>query len=168
MKLKLEYISSHYAVKQFIGEDISSIYTLCKGNPTYYKYMKIEPTLENINEVLTALPPNKTMDDKFFMGFYKENQLIAMIDLIIEYPSTDTAYIGWFMMDKDLQGVGIGTEIIEEILSFLKKENFRYVRLGCIKENREGRAFWLKNQFQPIGVESETNHYTIIHMQRNL
>lgn len=168
MLLKLDCMSSRYMVKQFTEEDVSNIYTLCKGNPTYYKYIKIEPTLENIKEVLTELPPNKTMDDKFFLGFYKDNQLVAILDLITGYPNINTAFIGWFMMNQDFQRTGIGTEIIAEILFYLKEENFRYVRLGYIKGNQESESFWLKNKFIPSGDESETDDYTIVVMQREL
>lgn len=31
----------------------------------------MEPTFENLKENLTALPPGKTMEDKFFVGFYQ-------------------------------------------------------------------------------------------------
>lgn len=132
MRFQIEQISSHYKVKIFTDNDIADIYSICKENLIYYKYMKIEPTLENITEVLTVLPPNITMDNKFFLGLYNGNQLIAILDLITGYPNVDTAYIGWFMMNKDFQGVGIGTEIISEILSFLKEKNYRYVQLGYI------------------------------------
>ncbi|WP_077613135.1 GNAT family N-acetyltransferase [Clostridium sp. Marseille-P2415] len=168
MPLKLDFMSSRYMVKQFKEEDVSNIYALCKRNPTYYKYIKIEPTLENIKEVLTELPPNKTMDDKFFVGFYKDNQLVAILDLITGYPDINTAFISWFMMDQDFQRIGIGTEIIMEILFYLKEENFRYVRLGYIKGNQESESFWIKNKFIPNGIESETDDYTIVVMQREL
>lgn len=168
MQFNFKNISSQYIVKQFTQADISTIYTLCKGNPTYYKYMGIEPTLENIKAVLTQLPPNKSMENKFFLGFYKTNQLIAILDLITEYPNTETAFIGWFMLNKEFQGIGIGTKIITELLSFLKKENFCYVKLGYIKGNQESKNFWIKNQFVPTKIESETDSYVIVSMQRKL
>lgn len=161
-------MSSHYVVKRFTEEDVASIYTLCKGNPNYYVYLKTIPTVANIQSVFNELPPNKTMEDKFFVGFYHDNQLIAVMDLIMGYPDLNTAFIGWFMMNKDIQRTGIGTEIITETLCYLKEESFRYARLGYIKGNKESQQFWLKNKFLPNGIESETEDYTVVLMQREL
>lgn len=155
-------------VKQFTEEDIPDIYVLCKGNPTYYRYMKMEPTPENLRESMTALPRGMTMEDKLFAGFYQDGCLIALLDLIIGYPDSDTAFIGWFMMSKAQQGAGIGSAIVKDILDCLKKEGFSYVRLGYIKGNPESEGFWKKNGFLPAGVESKTDDYTIVVMKRRL
>lgn len=168
MRLKLENSSSHYIIKQFTEADIPHIYKLCKENHTYYHYRKIVPTMDNLKEVLTQLPPNKTLDNKYFVGFYKDNQLAAILDLITEYPNFDTAYIGWFMVDKAFQKTGIGTEIMEELFLFLKQGNFSYVELGCIKANKEALKFWLKKGFRPIGAEVDMDDYTIINMRKKL
>lgn len=168
MKLQINEISSLYEVKLFTEEDISDIYILCMGNPTYYEYMKMEPTPENIKEVFTALPPDISMEDKIFAGFYKEKKLIAILDLITGYPARDTAFIGWFMVDKAFQGTGIGTQMIEELLYFLKMQHFSYAQLGYVKGNKQCECFWLKNKFKPSGAESKTEDYTVIVAKQEL
>lgn len=166
--LKVDELSAKYRVKKLVEEDIPDILVLCNGNPTYYKYFKSEPTSENIKQSLTALPPNKTMEDKYFVGFYKGNKLVAVLDLIDGYPNEDTAYIGWFIMNKEFQGLGVGTAIITDIVLYLKEKNFGHVRLGYIKGNQQAQNFWLKNQFIATGKEVETGSYTIINMQRKI
>ena len=42
------------------------------------------------------------------------------------------------------------------------------MRLGYIKGNQESERFWTKNNFIPTGIESETDYYTIVVMQRDL
>lgn len=168
MDLNIKQLSFHYDVRRFTEEDVSDIYELCKGNPTYYHHMKMEPTCENIKSVLTELPPGVTMKDKFFLGFYRERELIAILDLITGYPDAETAYIGWFMMKKALQGKGIGSQMIGEILCCLKTAGFQCVRLGYVKGNPESEGFWRKNGFLPTGKESKTESYTAVIMQRPL
>lgn len=168
MLLKFNELSSKYMVKKFTEEDVPDILALCKGNPIYYKYFKSEPTSENIKESLTNLPPNKTMEDKYFVGFYDGNRLVAILDLIAGYPNEDIAYIGWFMMNREFQGAGVGTAIISEAISYLKEKHFCYVQLGYIKGNPEARNFWMKNKFIPTGGEVETDSYTIVKMQREI
>lgn len=168
MLLNINELSLRYNIKKFTEEDIDDIYRICKENPTYYKYMKIEPAIGNIKNVFTELPPDKTMEDKYFLGFYVEDKLVAILDLITEFPNKDTAFIGWFMMNKAFQGDGIGTEIISDIISYLKESKFSYVRLGYIKGNMQSERFWLKNKFILTGTESETDDYTIVVMQREI
>lgn len=105
------------------------------------------------------------MDDKFFVGFYEAEQLVALLDLIVGYPDAETAYIGWFMMRAELQGKGIGSSIVAEILSFLEKESFCCVELGYIKGNEQAEHFWRKNGFSATGTEVRTENYTIVKMQ---
>ncbi len=168
IKPQLREISSRYEVKLLTEEDISDIYALCMGNPTYYQYMKMEPTPENLKEELTSLPPGMTMEDKIFAGFYKEKKLIAILDLISGYPNQKTAYIGWFMVDNEFQGTGIGTEIIEELLYFLKTQHFSYAELGYIQGNKQSEGFWAKNKFKPSGAVSKTDDYTVIVAKKEL
>lgn len=165
--MNINNISSKYIVKNLTDKDIPNILNLSKENHNYYKYMKIQPTYENIKESLTALPKNKTIDDKFFIGFYKNNNLIAILDLIIKYPNENYAFIGWFILDKNFQGKGIGSEIINELINFLKYK-FEYIKLGYIKGNLEAEKFWLKNKFIPTGKEIQTENYIIIVMERQL
>jgi len=155
-------------VKQLTEEDVSSIYELCIKNPIYYEYIKSVPTHENIKDSLFELPPNISLDNKYFVGYYKEGQLIALLDIITGYPNEQTVYIGWFMMKKELQGTGIGSNIIAEALLYFKKEKFQAVQLGYVKGNNQSEGFWRKNKFYPVGREKDTNDYTVVVMQRDI
>lgn len=164
----IERISSRYKVKKLCENDVPEIYSLCLGNPLYYEYMKEKLTIGSLHETLKALPPNKTMDNKFTIRFYPDDKLIAILDLITEYPNKQTAYIGWFIMCHDLHGKGIASEIMREVLSFLKVENFSYVELAYIKDNIEAEKFWIKHGFIANEIELEQEKYTLITMKKIL
>lgn len=168
MLLELKRLSSRYIIKQFTKEDISSIYELCVGNPIYYEYIKSVPTHENLTDTLTELPPNISLDKKYFVGYYKKNQLIALLDFITGYPNEQTVFVGWFMMRKELQGTGIGSNIIEEALLYFKEEKFQAVQLGYVKGNKQSEGFWKKNKFIPVGREKVSEDYTVVVMQREI
>ncbi len=93
MTIQIKNITDKYKIKKFTEGDITEIYELCKANTTYYSYMKMEPTLENLAEVLTELPPGKTLEDKYFIGFYMDDQLIALLDLCTGFPDDVAAYM---------------------------------------------------------------------------
>ena len=79
-----------------------------------------------------------------------------IMDLIDGYPDSDTAFIGFFMMNRQLQGRQIGTSIIQELFLYLKETGLKRVLLGIDKENPQSNAFWAKNGFSVIReVEQE-------------
>lgn len=90
------------------------------------------------------MPPNKTYKDKYYIGFYNNDVLVAVMDLICKYPNDETAFIGFFMTNSKLQGTGIGTNIITECLQYLKLIGYKQVRLRYVKENSQPKAFWEK------------------------
>ena len=164
----LESYFSQYKIKRITEKNLIDVYELCKKNTSYYKYLNMAPTIQNIREELTNLPPGKTINDLYFVGFYKENQLVAIVHFIIKWPDINTAYIGWFMVNKDMQGMGIGKKLIGELCVCLKNEGFKYVKLGCIKNNVEAISFWIKNEFSFVGSEIDTGSYIVISMQKKL
>ena len=76
------------------------------------------------------------------------------MDLILEYPTKDTAFIGLVMMDFEYQNKNLGSKIISESAKYLKILGFHKIRLGVDKENPQSNAFWKKNGFIAAG-ESE-------------
>ncbi|WP_278662947.1 GNAT family N-acetyltransferase [Anaerococcus vaginalis] len=77
------------------------------------------------------------------------------------YPDEETCFIGFFIVNILYQGQGIGTEIIGNILSYVKEIGKAKVRLGIDKENPQSKAFWKKNGFNLI-KEVERSGGTIL------
>ena len=155
-------------VRRITEEDLPELLALAKDNPTYYRYMGEEPTLEGLRGDLTKLPPRTTSEDKYFLGYFRDGRLWGALDLILHFPNPETAFVGWFILRKDLQGRGVGTALVSELMDLLKDQGFRSVRLGRVKGNPESEAFWVKNQFTPTGIETDGGGYTIVVMQREL
>ncbi len=104
-------------------------------------------TEESIRQDLTALPPNIAADNKYYIGYYEADRLLAVMDLITGYPEKQIAYIGFFMTNIEFQKKGIGSEIISELCEYLKSEQFIRVRLAWAKGNPQAEHFWIKNKF---------------------
>lgn len=166
--MNIALLSTRYDVKKVSEEEISDVVNLCEGNPIYYQYCPPLVSASTIAADMLAIPPNKTYEDKFYIGFYQNNKLNAVIDLISQYPNAQTAYIGFFMMDKDMQGRGIGTVIIAECLQYLKSIGYQKVKLGYVKDNPQAKAFWMKNQFLPTGAEDIQENYTVVIMDKEI
>lgn len=166
--MKIQVQSTNYTVKPLTEAELPVLYAFCRENTTYYNYMKSQPTLENLREDMTALPPGRRLEDKHFVGYWKKDRLVAVLDLIEGYPNEETAYIGWFILNRQLQGLGIGKQLIRELLAVISCSGFSFVELGYIEDNKEARAFWEGQGFFPTGREVDTESYRIVCMKKEL
>ena len=166
--IDINKFSNKYIIRKLDNNDVDIIFNLCKDNPLYYKHCPPFVSIESIKEDLVALPPNKTVNDKFFVGYFNNNELIAVMDFIKEYPNKETCFIGFFMMNTNYQGKNTGTNIINELTAYLKSENYKYIRLGYVKTNSQAKAFWIKNGFKDTGLVSHQELYDIVVLEKKL
>ena len=166
--MEIQGFSNQYTIRYLIPADVEMICDMLKSNTIFYKYHPPMVTVESILEDMEALPPNKGYDDKHYFGFFHDDVLVAVMDLIEHYPQYGTALLGFFAVNTDLQGVGVGTKIISECVSYLIQLGYEKVRLGIDKGNPQSKAFWLKNGFVFTGEEYESDGATILVMERTI
>ncbi len=166
--MQIENVSQRYGVRKLCERDAEEVFSLYKTNPQYFDAMHDIATLESVKADLVALPLKKTAEDKFYLGFYEGDSLVAIMDLILAFPNERTAFIGLFMVDGAWQGKGIGSLIVTQALGYLKSLGFSACRLGYVKTNPQSRAFWEKNGFLPTGTQSQQEHYTIVIMEKEI
>lgn len=157
-----------YPARRLSARDADAILKLYEGNPQYFAAMHSPATRESVLDDLTALPPGKTAEDKFFLGFYDGDTLIAVMDWIDGYPDGRTAFIGLFMVDEAYQGRGVGSAIVRDCLEGFARLGFERARLGFVETNPQSEAFWKKNGFVPTGERSERWAYAVVVAQRAL
>ena len=161
-------LSNRYDVKGLGEGDIPGIYEFCRKNSLYYRYCPPFVTRETVEADMKALPPGKKPTDKYYLGYYDGGQLIAVLDLILAYPNVKTAFIGFFMTEQSIQGMGIGSGIVSELCAALKEMGFMAVRLGWVQGNPQAQRFWHKNGFRLTGITYQTERYTVVVAQREL
>ena len=167
MKINIEQLSS-YHVRKLSQEDVECIFDLCRKNLLFYQYHPPFVTRQSILEDMKALPPRKTYQDKFYIGFFHGKILMAVMDLILDYPGEKIAFIGFFMMNADYQGQGIGASIIQECASYLAALGFSRIQLGIDKGNPQSEAFWTKCGFCKTGREIPNEFSSYLYMERLL
>jgi RimJ/RimL family protein N-acetyltransferase len=166
--MNIQFLSNRYTIRDLLPQDAKMVCEVLKANTLFYKYHPPMVTVESILEDMEALPPNKGYEDKHYIGFFCEDALVAVMDLIEDYPRPGTALLGFFAMNSNLQGQGIGTAIISDSVAYLAQVGFKKVRLGIDKGNPQSKAFWLKNGFAFTGEEYESDGSTILVMERKL
>lgn len=92
----------------------------------------------------------------------------TVMDFIDHYPTEQSCFIGFFMMERSVQGHGIGSRIITELCVYLHSLGYEYIRLGYVDGNKQSELFWKKNQFTDTGLRDHTQDYTVVVMNRML
>jgi len=108
------------------------------------------PQPEDARFFLTDIPPQKDLSDKYCLAVEKDARIVALIDLVKNYPTSGIWWIGLLLIHPDYQGIGLGTTIVNAIFSWFSKEGVQKVRLGVLEENEKGFRFWQKMGFQEI------------------
>jgi RimJ/RimL family protein N-acetyltransferase len=168
MKIDIEQLSLTYHARKLKENDIQSIYHLYQGNPLYFQYCPPEVSEEMVRDDMHALPKGKTEKDKYFVGYYEQNKLIAVMDLIADYPGMGTAFIGFFMLAEDRQGNGTGSALVNELCTYLKKSGAVRIQLAWVKRNPQAEHFWLKNGFVKVKETASNAADCVILAEKNL
>lgn len=166
--MDIKGISNKYKVRRLLDSDVSIVYELCKKNELYYQYCPPFVTEQSILDDMSALPPGKQQDEKFYIGFFENQKLIAVLDLIEHFPDDKTAFIGFFMTSVTLQNTGVGTEIITDLCEHLRNNGTDYIRLAWVQGNPQAEHFWKKNGFLETGITQDMDDYTVVVAERNI
>jgi len=148
--MNIETLSDAFAVRRLCEDDVERIYDVCRGNKIFYEYHPPFVTRDSIREDMAALPPGKGREDKYFVGFFARDALVAIMDLILDYPREGVAFIGLFMVNLNDQNRGVGSKIIGGCMDALRRAGFHTVRLGVDRGNPQSYAFWQKNGFRAV------------------
>ncbi len=154
--MDIRLLSKKYKVRTLGVNDVDIIYDMSCENEIFYKYHPPFVTKESIIEDMKALPPNKSYADKYYVGFFEGDSLVANMDLILGYPTDEIAFIGLFMTNIRYQNKGVGSNIIGDVCNCLKQFGYKKVRIGVDKGNPQSNSFWQKNGFCIIS-EKEYN-----------
>ena len=70
------------------------------------------PQLNAARDLLQELPPGKSSQDKFVLGFVRvHSALIGVLDTVRGYPDPGTWYIGLLMFIPQERGKGLGHQV---------------------------------------------------------
>ena len=153
-------LSNKFEVRELDINDVDAIFEMSCKNEIFYKYHPPFVTKESIVEDMKALPPGKSYDDKYYVGFFDGNLLVANMDLILGYPTVEIAFIGLFMTNTLYQNKGVGSDILGDVCNLLKQSGYKKVRVGVDKGNPQSNSFWRKNGFCVISE----NDYVVMEL----
>lgn len=163
--IEISKFSTRYTVRRMLLDDTDTVFDLLIENQPYFLCCGSQPTKELVQSDITVGPSGIPAEQKYYLGFFRDNRLLAVMDLIDGYPEEQYAFIGFFMLRLSLQGKGEGSRLIGEIIGYLQTLGFTAVRLGIDKNNENGIRFWTKNGFE-ILKEIEKEDSVILYAER--
>ena len=165
--IDISMLSNQYIIRRLNDSDTDDILDFCQKNTMYYQYCGAEISKDQVLNDLHITPPGVDIADKYYVGFFNGEEMVAVLDLIDGYPEPDIGYIGFFMMNAALQGKQIGSAIIQDVCSYLKQIGKTAIRLGIAKDNPQANHFWKNNSFTVI-KEVERDGWTILVAEKKL
>ena len=168
LDVEISEISKIYQVRRLGRDDVDAIYELCRVNQIFYRYHEPFVTKESILDDMEALPPGKSREDKYYIGFFDGGSLVAIMDLILGYPEADSAWMGWFILSPACQGRGVGSSILRDVEAALRAAGFRELRLAVDRGNPQSWAFWTKNGYTRYGPERPNGFSAYLPMKKAL
>jgi RimJ/RimL family protein N-acetyltransferase len=113
--------------------------------------------------LFSALPPEKSYDDKFVLGFYREpHEIIGCADVIRGYPNRETAMLGLLLLKEEEQGKGQGREAFKQVETLcLSWPETTKIRIGVVTTIAGVLDFWKKMGFEETGARRPFRHGSV-------
>ena len=103
-----------YQVRRLTEEDGDEIFALQRRHPEYHAlFLNHKVKKADVLSDLTSIPEGVLPENKFYLGIYDVDNLVAIADVVLNFPTSKTAWLGLIMVDYDVVGQGIGGKIIE-------------------------------------------------------
>lgn len=126
----------------------AAVLAIYQQNPAYFALTGQVPDLRLVQQDIQIKPASVLPEYKtFFLITDEQQQQLGVLDLLVHYPETGTAYIGLFMTRQK----GLGSEILIQIVEALQAENFKRIKIGVLIKNRAALRFWEKMGFIVTG-----------------
>jgi len=140
-----------YELRKIERPDFGQVFDVYSSNQDFFLLTDGKPTTieTSINDT-EAVPPGCDINQKLYIGMWKGDKPIAVLDLIIGYPTPTHIYIGLLLIHGDFHGKKIGSEILRAILYASKIAGYEAIQLGVIDSNTKGIKFWHSHGFEII------------------
>lgn len=146
-------LGPEFYTAQVTLEQLNDVFALYQTNPLYFQHCPPKPSRESVKEDMTDYPTSSSPDKKYYLGCWKGKELVAVIDVVLDYPTDEIAWIGLFMIHGHYQQAGFGTKLFHLLEDCLARAHYHELQLAYVKTYPEAAHFWKKVGFQPTGRE---------------
>jgi len=77
----------------------------------------------------------------------EDQKIIGILSVYHGYPSTDSVYLEFLYIDKDIQKQGFGQEVINQFIEVTAALGYKEIRINVALKNWPALKFWIKSGF---------------------
>ena len=133
--------------------EMAALQCVLEAAPEYFRSVTGGPPgAAEAQSTFTALPRDKTYDEKFVWGLYCGEAMIGCADVIRGHPMRETAVIGLLLLAEPWQHRGLGrafATLIEQAIAAWSE--ILRLRLGVVESNPGALIFWRKLGYRETG-----------------
>ncbi len=110
------------------------------------------PRPEDVNEVLSELPPGGRKEQKYVFTINIDDTMIGCAEVIRGWPRIDIGFIGLLMLSEKYQGLGYGRLSFNELEKCISTwPEITRLRLAIVESNKPAFPFWRALGFNETG-----------------
>jgi ribosomal protein S18 acetylase RimI-like enzyme len=122
---------------------------------------------DEATHLLEDLPPGRGPSDKLALGVVQQGELVAVIDLVRDFPRPGTWYVGLLLLVPECRRTGLGERIHAALAAWIAQQGGSRLRLIVQEQNPAALRFWLRLGYQVCGsarqrLELRENAVTIL------
>ena len=144
-------------------EERDRLQSVLNGAPAYFS--RLIGQAARATEALlcfSEIPPGKTREDKFVVGFFCEGEMVGCADLIRGYPDGRTAFLGLLLFSEKHQRTGRGEAAYEWVENLVREwKSIDKIRLAVVLTNDSVMPFWKRMGFVDTGERKPYRHEMI-------
>jgi ribosomal protein S18 acetylase RimI-like enzyme len=111
------------------------------------------PGPNEARDLLTALPPKKSREDKFVIGLFDApGHLVGVLDVIRGYPAEREWYLGLLLFGPSSRGRGLGERVYRRLEEWVRAEGGKVIHLIVQEQNPAAIRFWKRMGFEVRGM----------------
>ncbi len=139
----------NFKIKLLTLNDQEALLQLEQSNPEYHRYFSADPlTIEEVQRDLTAHPESLAAEQKQVFGFYLANHLVAVLDVLNQYPQEQFVFIGLLMVNRTYQRKTIGKVIMTGFMQAALQSNVVALQLTRVSSDTASQTFWKRLGFE--------------------
>lgn len=132
-------------VRPFVSNDRDGLQRVFDGDPSFFA--EINGRAFDVDEVCAALPPGRTVADKFLFVVERGGRIEGIFDLIRDYPEPQVMHLGLIFLSQEIRGGGMGRRCLHALYDWARAMGATVMRLGVVEPNMKARHLYATEGF---------------------
>jgi GNAT superfamily N-acetyltransferase len=146
--------STDYCLRALDLCAVEAVQKLCEACADFYQLVEGQAVPPGAGrDIFEELPPGRLLEDKFVYGmFNRQNELLAVLEGMRQYPKEGTWWIGLLMLAPAARHQGLGQKIVQGFFEYVRLAGGAAVQLGVVEDNQAALYFWGLMGFEPLRI----------------